>query len=259
MKFFKQQILLMILLAVLVPHSTSAKKFDFSDWDSILKKYVDNKKIDGISLNTIDYRKLKSDPLFYQLVNDLKIFIPLKLQTHEEKIAFWINVYNVFAVKMVLDNYPLDSIKDIGTFFKPVWKLNAGVIGGKIYTLDEIEHKILRKMGEPRIHVAIVCASISCPDIPLYSFSPEILGEQLDAQMKVFLTNPKKGLRLEANGKRLFLSKIFKWFEEDFDAQGGVLKFIQPYVSLEDKQVLIQLSPRIFFMEYNWRLNDSSF
>lgn len=258
MKFFKTHLFFLVLLIVFAPNSIRAKNFDFSNWDGLLKRYVGSKIIDEIPLNVIDYGKLKSDPVFYQLVSDLKLFIPSQLQTQKEKIAFWINVYNVFAVKMVADNHPLESIKDIGNFFKPVWKYEAGVVGDRNYTLDEIEHKILRKMGEPRIHVAIACASVSCPDLSIDAFSPERLNEQLDAQMRVFLANSKKGMRLDANGKRLHLSKIFEWFREDFDAQGGVLKFIQPYVSPKDRKVLSGLGLRIFFMKYNWRVNDSA-
>jgi len=250
--------MLMILLAVLAPDPAMAKNFDFADWDAILKKYVDSNIVDGIRLNTVNYGKLQSDPIFPRLVSGLRLFHPSQLQTHEEKLAFWINVYNVFAVKIVTENYPLKSIKDIGGFFKSVWKHKAGVIGGREYALDEIEHKILRKMGEPRVHVAIVCASLSCPDLATDVFRPERLNEQLDTQMRGFLANPGKGMRLEADGKRVFLSPIFDWFKEDFRSRGGVLKFIHPYVEPNDRQVLKNSSPRIFFMEYNWRLNDSS-
>ena len=257
MGFFKLRLMLMVLLAVLTPDSTMAKTFDFTDWDALLKKYVDSNIIDGIRLNTVNYGKLLSDPIFSRLVNDLRLFLPSQLQTHEEKLAFWINVYNVFAVKIVTENYPLQSIKDVGSIFKSVWKHKAGVIGGRDYTLDEIEHKILRKMGEPRVHVAIVCASISCPDLATDAFRPETLNEQLDAQMRDFLANPGKGMRMDVDGKRVFLSSIFDWFNEDFESHGGVLKFIQPHVDPKYRQMLESSSLRVFYMEYNWKLNDS--
>jgi hypothetical protein len=256
-KIFKLRLILMILLAVLEPNFTMAKTFDFSDWDDLLKKYVDSNKIDGTRLNTVNYKKLQNDPVFPKLIDDLKSFSPSHFQTLKEKLAFWINVYNVFAVKIVTENYPLKSIKDIGGLFKPVWKHNAGVVGRREYTLDEIEHKILRKMGEPRIHVAIVCASISCPDLVTDVFKPERLNEQLDTQMRNFLANPGKGMRVDADGKRLFLSSIFDWFNEDFESHGGVLKFIQPHVDPKYRQMLESSSLRVFYMEYNWKLNDS--
>ena len=111
--FFRMWLMLMILLAVLAPDPTMAKNFDFADWDAILKKYVDSNIVDGIRLNTVNYGKLQSDPIFPRLVSGLRLFHPSQLQTHEEKLAFWINVYNVFAVKIVTENYPLKSIKDI--------------------------------------------------------------------------------------------------------------------------------------------------
>ena len=189
----------------------------------------------------------------------MKLFSPLKLKTYEEKLAFWINVYNVFAVKIVADNYPVKSIKDVGGLFKSVWKVKAGIVGGREYTLHEIEHEILRKMEEPRIHAAIVCASISCPNLSIETFIPERINEQLDIQMKGFLANPKKGMRVETSGalKRLFLSPIFDWFKEDFESRGGVLKFIEPYVDPKHRQVFTNSSLSILYMDYNWSINGS--
>ena len=240
-----------------MPSITTAKQFDFDAWDALLKKYVNYNIRDDIQLNTINYKKLKSERLFSELLSDLNSFSPSQLETHEEKLAFWINVYNIFAVKIVTENYPLKSIKNIGGLFKSVWKYKAGSVGSRAYTLNQIEHKILRKMGEPRIHVAIVCASISCPDLAVDAFRSEKLNEQLDFQVRSFLTNTGKGMRLDTIGKRLFLSSIFDWFKEDFDSVGGVLKFIDPYIASKDKQLLEDSNLSIIYMDYNWRLNDS--
>ena len=155
-------------------------------------------------------------------------------------------------------NSLLESIIDVGSLFKSVWKYKAGVIGGRGYTLHEIEHKILRKMGDPRIHAAIVCASISCPDLSTEVFKPERLNEQLDFQMRGFLANPGKGMRVDSNSKRVFLSSIFDWFKEDFESLGGVRKFIQSYVSPKDEQVLNNPGLSFSYMKYNWGVNDSS-
>ena len=256
--FLKMQIVLMAILAFLVPGSALAQVPDFADWDALLKKYVAPETIDGVRLNAVNYGKLKTDPAFSRLVNGLKSFSPAQLKKHEEKLAFWINVYNVFAVKMVTDNYPLKSIKDVGSLFKSVWKRNAGIVGGKDYTLNAIEHKILRKMNEPRIHVAIVCASVSCPDLATDVYKADRLSEQLDVQMKKFLANPGKGMRVGTEGKKVFLSKIFDWFEDDFEPRGGVLKFIRLYVSPKDRQALDNSSLRVSYMDYNWGVNGSS-
>ena len=94
--------------------------------------------------------------------------------------------------------------KDAGSFFSSVWKSPAGKVGGKERTLNDIEHEILRKMNEPRIHVAIVCASISCPDIRLESYTGDKLGDQLDDQMKMFLSSREKGMRLDEKKNRVY-------------------------------------------------------
>ncbi len=176
--------------------------------------------------------------------------------TQEEKLAFWINAYNIMAVKMVLDHYPLKSIKDVAGLFSSVWKLNVGTVGGKARTLNEIEHDILRKMGEPRIHVAIVCASLSCPDIRPEAYTSERLHEQLDDQMKAFLANPQKGLQVEETNQRLYLSSIFKWFAEDFEAKGGVRPFLAKYVPERVSAYLKMDTFRLSYLDYNWNLNE---
>ena len=185
------------------------------------------------------------------------MFSPSKLTTDQEKLAFWINVYNIFAVKIVINNYPLKSIKDVGGFFKSVWKVKAGTVGGKKYTLDEIEHGILRKMGDPRIHTAIVCASISCPNLTTKSYSSENLNKQLDMQMKDFLANPNKGMRININEQpgKIFLSQIFNWFAQDFKSSGGVRNFISLYVSKENRNVIKNPQYSISYMDYNWAIN----
>ena len=169
-RFFNLWLVFVIFFVFLTSKPVTSKNFDFSDWDFLLKKYVNTNTLDGIRLNTVNYEKLKSDQIFLNLVNGLKLFSPSQITTKDEKLAFWINVYNIFAVKMVVDHYPIESIKDVGSLFKSVWKYKAGVVGGRDYTLDEIEHSILRKSGDPRIHVAIVCASISCPDLAMDVF-----------------------------------------------------------------------------------------
>jgi hypothetical protein len=229
--------------------------FDFSDWDILVKKYVASETLEGVSLNAVDYARLKKDPLFSELISRLESYHPERLVSLEAKLAFWINVYNILAAKMITDHYPLESIKDVGSFFKSVWKLSAGNVGGKERTLNDIEHEILRKMNEPRIHVAIVCASISCPDLRREAYVAEKLSEQLDDQMKSFLQSRSKGMKWDEQKNRVFLSAIFKWFAEDFASRGGVLTFIEPYLSLEDKAILINPKIKISYLNYNWKIN----
>lgn len=257
-KFLKFNFIL-AFLSFFIIGPTHANAFDFSEWNVLLKKYVKPDLIDGISLNSVAYGKLRLDPVFHQLENNLRLFSPTKLSTHQEKLAFWINAYNIFAVKIVTDNYPLKSIKNVGGLFKSVWKIKAGTVGGEKYSLDEIEHGILRKMEDPRIHTAIVCASISCPNLSKKAYNSENLNKQLDMQMRDFLANPNKGMRVNNNqqSKRILLSPIFDWFAEDFKSSGGVRKFIKPYVPTRYRQALENKQYSISYMDYNWSINGS--
>ena len=127
-KFFRQ---MFILVLFMVLPGTAAFAFDFSDWDVLLKKYVAQKTIDGVVLNAVDYKKVAKDPAYSKLLKALESSSISTLKTKEEKLTFWINVYNVMAVKMILDNYPLESIKDAGSLFTAVWKKDVGKVGGK--------------------------------------------------------------------------------------------------------------------------------
>ncbi|MFQ5450167.1 MAG: DUF547 domain-containing protein [Nitrospinaceae bacterium] len=270
----------------------SVQAFDFSTWDALVKKYVVTTVIDGVELNAVAYKKLKSDPAFAGMVKRLETASLAELKTREEKLSFWINVYNILAVKMIVDHYPIKSIKDVGSifnvgsisewdgvfdwdrffdgdhlldwdhysnwrsFFKSVWTRPAGKVAGKKRTLNDIEHEILRKMGEPRIHMAIVCASVSCPDLRKEAYSPGRLDHQLDDQVKQFLANPGKGMRIDLKNNRVYLSSIFDWFKEDFESQSGVIAFISRYVSPAGKNFLENGGFKVTYFDYNWKLNE---
>lgn len=242
----------------LIVMSQTALAFETADWDTLLKKYVAPKTIEGISLQAVNYRALQKDPLYRKVIADLEKVQLSGLKTREEQLAFWINTYNIMAVKMVLDHYPVQSIKDAGGVFTPVWKLNVGKVAGKERTLNEIEHDILRKMSEPRIHVAIVCASLSCPDLRPEAYIPQRLNEQLNDQMKTFLSNRKKGLQVDTANQRVYLSSIFKWFAEDFEAKGGVRPYLAGFAPEPVSGVLHNEQFRISYLDYNWNLNQAS-
>ncbi len=237
-------------------NATFAVAFDFSGWDALVKKHVKTTTIDGVVLNSVAYKSLKGDHEFKKLIEELKTASLDDLKTQEEKLSFWINVYNILAVKVVVDNYPVQSIEDVGSLFKSVWKRPAGEVAGQARTLDEVEHEILRKMGEPRIHVAIVCASVSCPDLRKEAFTPDRLNEQLDDQVKMFLENTGKGLKIDAKKKRVYVSSIFKWFEEDFEPQGGVAAFISRYATAAQQKNIEKYGGKLKYLDYNWDLNE---
>jgi len=206
----------------------------------------------------VDYPGLLAEPRWKKLVARLAAVDPAEIETREERLAFWINAYNILAIEVVLGAYPVESIRDIGSFFSPVWKKEAGHIGGKPRSLHEIEHEILRPMGEPRIHAAIVCASISCPDLRREPFEAKRLDAQLDEQLRRWLANPQKGSRLDKTSETLTVSSIFRWFDEDFGARGGVLEFIEPYLPAASRSWLAgrEGQVRLDWFDYDWNLND---
>jgi hypothetical protein len=247
-----------LLLAGLIVHpgvegAVLADQADFwAPYQGLLDRHLSRAELEGIETAVLDYRGIGNDPALAEMTQRLESFSLLTLKRGDDGLAFWINAYNFFAIKLVVENYPVKSIKDIGSFFRSVWKRPAGKIGERDYTLHEIEHKILREnFSEPRIHFAIVCASLSCPDLPGEVFLPGRLEGQLEKTTAAFLAHPAKGVRRE--GERLLVSRIFDWFEEDFSAGGGVLPFIRSYLpDLGEKDYSIGYLP------YNWNLNDAS-
>lgn len=252
-RIFFEKLLILMVCVVLTP--SSAWAFDFKAWDGLLKKYVAPTTIAGVRLAGVDYSGIKKDPAYLKLIAELKSFSPSKLKSEKDKRCFWINVYNIMAVKMVVDHFPVDSIKDVGGISKSVWKKKVGVVGGKQITLDEIEHEILRKMGDPRIHVAIVCASVSCPDLRNEAYTTDRLDAQLNDQFKRFLANTGKGLQVDREKGRVALSKIFKWFEDDFESRGGILAYLFRYAPREYRPYLRKDSLDVSYLDYNWDLN----
>ena len=160
-----------------------------------------------------------------------------------EKLAYWINVYNAFTVKLIVDNYPLKSITDLD---KP-WDKKFIKIVDNSYSLGDVENNILRKMGEPRIHFAINCASVSCPNLLNAAYTPEKLDNQLSASTKTFLLDKSKNRIME---NPMQLSKLFEWYKGDFEG-GNVIKFINNQLNES-----IDESTPIEFLEYNWALNE---
>jgi hypothetical protein len=170
-----------------------------------------------------------------------------------EKMAFWINAYNAFTVKLIVDHYPVESIKDIKRgvpFVNTVWDIKFIKIGGQTYDLNNIEHGILRPdFKDARVHAAINCASYSCPQLRNEAFVAERLEAQLEDAMRKFVNDP---LRNRIKAKKAEVSEIFKWFRADFvrDA-GSVRKYVNRYA-----QEKLDANGRIVYLDYQWSLND---
>ncbi|MGB4056690.1 MAG: DUF547 domain-containing protein, partial [Alphaproteobacteria bacterium] len=159
-----------------------------------------------------------------------------------------INAYNLLTIDLIVKNNDVKSIKDLGTLLQSPWKAHSWQVAGNAYTLDKIEHGVLRKMHDPRIHMAIVCASLSCPDLRNEVYQEKTLDSQLDDQVRKFLSNSTKGMKESASG--VTLSPIFKWFAEDFGGDKGVLAFVKKY-----KPDISESGTIIDYFDYDWNLN----
>ncbi len=224
----------------------NAAEPDWASYKRVLSHVKPGTK-NGVALMLVDYSAIKAEGSLVKAYQELSKFKLENLSSREEKLAFYINAYNILALKMVTDHWPVDSIKDVGSLFSKVWDKPAGELGGKPITLGEVEHKILRPMGEPRIHLAIVCASVSCPDLRNEPYTAAQLDKQLDEQTRRFLDNPDKGLKIDKDA--LLVSKIFDWFEKDFAVQGGVKAFIKHYRADAPD---LKIKPDI---PYDWAVN----
>ncbi len=178
-----------------------------------------------------------------------------KKWTSNEQQAYWINAYNAFTIQLILKHYPIKSIKDIGSliqipFVNTPWALKFFWIGSEKMSLDQIEHSILRKQfKDPRIHMALVCASKSCPKLLNEAYEAKRLNEQLDSQAKAFLTDPNRN---KINPDKAEISKIFSWYSGDFEENGGSVKsFIERHSGKKLKP-----KAKISYLDYDWSLNE---
>ncbi len=167
-----------------------------------------------------------------------------------QKLAFWINAYNAYTLKLIIDHYPIDSIKDVGSIFTGPWDQKFITLFGKEMTLNDIEHSTIRKdFEEPKIHFAVNCASKGCPSLKQEAYVGSKLDQQLESATKNFLENKKKNFYDESKNT-LFISKIFKWYGDDFKEKfGSPKKFIQGYIKTQ-KNVQIE------YLDYDWKLNN---
>ncbi|WP_340064577.1 DUF547 domain-containing protein [Ascidiimonas aurantiaca] len=206
-------------------------------WDSLLQKHVST---DGV----VNYKGFQADlDRLDRYLNALAEQVPQSYHSREDKLAYWINVYNAYTVKLILNHYPVKSIKDI----KNPWKQHFFKLGGKSFNLDDVEHRILRKMDEPRIHFAIVCASFSCPKLQNHAFTAQDIEKQLTQATEDFLKDAQKN-RFSENSAEISL--IFKWFAKDFKKNGSIIDFLNQYLDTPIKE-----NSKVSFLPYDWDLN----
>jgi hypothetical protein len=179
--------------------------------------------------------------------------------TRNEQMAFLINAYNALTIKLIIDHYPVQSIKKIGSFFSSPWKKKFfSLLDDSVRTLDQIEHEWLRsRYKDFRIHAAVNCASISCPGLGDKAFTSDDLDQQLDDQMQKWLSDTSRN-RLDPTKHIAYVSKIFDWYQDDFESWGGgVKRVLETYKSNQQSDFFkTGCDYSIAYLDYNWDLNE---
>jgi hypothetical protein len=238
-----------ICLSFFASFTAEASSIDhtFKLYNELLGAYVSPGEKEGITVNLVDYDAWAKDSRHKSAMIQIKKADPLALKSVEETIAFWINTYNLLTIDLVIQKKESQSIRNLGGLFGNPWDNFKWQIGPKSYTLNDIEHSILRTLDEPRIHFALNCASLSCPDLAPEAYSAEKIYTTLDIKTKNFMDNPTKGMVVtEKSGtSHVELSQIFKWYRDDFSS---IEKFITKYTNV--KNIYIDS-----YIKYNWNLN----
>ena len=242
-----RKILLLFLLLGNLLNGISQEHLEHKIWDNLVSTYVTEE-------GKVNYKGFVEDEAkLDQYLDSLSAHHPDDSWTKEDRLSFWINAYNAFTVKLIVKNYPVKSIKDLGGSIYKVntpWDIKFIQIGNETYDLNNIEHGIIRKkFEEPRIHFAVNCASVSCPRLRNEAYVGKTLNEQLDDQARYFINNPDKN-KIEA--QIAYLSKIFNWFSGDFKSKyGSVINVINLYSVTK-----VTKKTKVYYLDYDWNLNE---
>jgi len=232
---------------------SSSTAVDHSVFDRLLRSYVD----DSGFVNYGAWKSRDEETLRNYLKSLYKV--PADLLGRSEALAFWINAYNALTIQGILEFYPIQSIRDKVNRILGfnIWDDYPMTVNGKAYSLNDIEHKILRKMGEPRIHFAIVCASVGCPKLHSQAYTGRNLDAQLEAQAIHFFAQ-QRNFRIDRARKTVYLSSILDWFGEDFGGTDRAkLDFVSKYLSeAKDRDFLRSKGLKVKYLDYDWSLNE---
>jgi len=236
-------------------HASAAGGFDqtHARYGAVLSQFVKNGRV--------DYAGLQSAPQDLDAyLNDLATITPEEFATwsRDNRLALLLNLYNARTLRLIIDHYPLKSIRNIGTLPGAAWRQLVVRFGGQIMALDHLETKIIRAdYNEPRIHFALVCAANGCPPLRSEPYIGNRLEEQLDDQAKQFLATGEKN-RFDVEKNTLWLSPIFKWYKEDFTGKTGSLAaYVKPFLPQESRQALDRSSKiKVRYTDYDWNLNE---
>ena len=251
---------------LLLSQSVLANTIDHGLWDQLLKAHV--KSVDHGKSTMVDYQGMANEAVkLNKYLNTLSAVTreQFDILDKQEQLAFLINAYNAWTVKLILSGPPdLKSIKDLGSFFSSPWKKEFVALLGDTRSLDDIEHRLIRgsdRYNDPRIHFAVNCASISCPALKSEAYNGIHLNEQLMEQTTLFLSNPERN---KVEQDVIKLSSIFKWYREDFEKGWMNYHHLEDFLinnsaslNLSKKQIekLKTGDMDIEFLKYDWRLN----
>ena len=237
--------------------ATLSQSFDHASWDRVLKAYVS-------AAGEVDYAAIKRnskdlDQYIAQLARSSPTSRPELFPSRAARLAYWINAYNAFVTRGVVNHYPTRSVRDLGVLYGFFWR-NYYTAGGVSMTLRSLENDILRKeFADPRIHFAIVCASLSCPMLARDAFTEPNVESLLDAQARRFI-NQRRNVNIDAQKNSVTLSRIFDWYRQDFVGSGSrrpLLDYVRRYLTPERQRSLRALkNPSIGFFDYDWAIND---
>ena len=257
-----------VTMLVLLCAPLSIAEFDHSLWQGLLQQHVN--EFEGSRVTQLDYEAMQNDQLVLQsYLRALAAVsrVTFDSWTDDDQLAFLINAYNAGVVALILTEYPdIDSINDIGFLFSSPWRRNVISLFGEQVSLDDIEHGMIRgwdKYFEHRIHFAVNCAAIGCPALQSDAYVGDNLDNQLEHSTRLFLADRQRNYF--SNG-RLYVSRIFDWYEEDFDrgwfGVNSVSEFLTRYadaLGLDTATIsaLKREDVRIRYLQYDWGLNDT--
>lgn len=235
--------------------ANSQQVINHQPWQSFLDNYVRYSQEQGFNL--VNYKGVTNDDAvkLSEYISSLTSIDPRTLNRNEQ-MAYWINLYNAKTVELILENYPVSSIRKLGQGFLSFgpWKDKIITIDNTPLSLDDIEHRILRPIWKDRrIHYAVNCASIGCPELNKQAFTGGNLEDLLNEGEQAYV-NHSRGVTLK--GDRLVISKIFDWYREDFaENESGLLAYLATHSNASQQQALKSYSGRVRY-EYDWSLNE---
>ena len=250
MKLIITMLVLTMIYGTAITVSASGNDDPNSLLDSVLGRYVSK---DGL----VHYKGLKENKDFMRYIEYLSTTDPDKLPTDKHRMAFWINAYNAFVLKGVLEEYPIKSVLGVGWLPHSFFKRKEFVSKQGKITLQKIENEKLREaFREPRIHFAINCASMSCPKLITEAYRADKLEQQLETQAISFINNKSRNY-LDKENEVLSLSSIFKWYEGDFVKNNEKIEaYIARYLNPDDAEFIRNNKVTIRYLDYNWGLNE---